>query len=40
MYCVKPLDEEAVLTAAANSRILLTAEEHAPRAASGRPYVS
>ena len=40
MYCVKPLDEEAVLAAAANSRILLTAEEHAPQAVSARPYVS
>lgn len=35
MYCVKPLDEEAVLTAASNSRILLTAEEHAPQGGLG-----
>ena len=35
MYCVKPLDEEAVLAAAANSRILFTAEEHAPQGGLG-----
>lgn len=28
MYCVKPLDEEAVIRAASNARLVLTAEEH------------
>ncbi len=30
MYCVKPLDREAVLTLAGEASILLTAEEHSP----------
>lgn len=35
MYCVKPLDEEAVLAAARDSRVLITAEEHAPQGGLG-----
>ena len=35
MYCIKPLDEEALLTVAANSRVLITAEEHAPQGGLG-----
>lgn len=30
MYCVKPLDKEAVIRAARNAKAVLTAEEHAP----------
>lgn len=30
MYCLKPLDQEAVIQAAARTRALLTVEEHAP----------
>lgn len=30
MYCVKPLDEDAVIKAAKNARVVVTAEEHAP----------
>lgn len=30
MYCVKPLDKEAVLKAAAQAKVVLTVEEHAP----------
>lgn len=30
MYCVKPLDKEAIVKAAANAKVVLTAEEHSP----------
>lgn len=30
MYCVKPIDKEAVIEAAKNSRIVITVEEHSP----------
>lgn len=30
MYCVKPLDRESIIEAASKSRIVVTAEEHAP----------
>jgi transketolase len=30
MYCVKPLDEKAVIKAAENARLVVTVEEHAP----------
>lgn len=30
MYCVKPLDKEAILKAAENARLVVAAEEHAP----------
>ena len=30
MYCVKPLDKEAILKAASNAKVVVTAEEHAP----------
>ncbi len=30
MYCLKPLDQEAILDAAMNSKLILTIEEHAP----------
>ena len=30
MYCVKPLDEAAVVRAAENAKVVITAEEHAP----------
>ncbi len=30
MYCVKPLDKEAIVKAASNAKIVVTAEEHAP----------
>lgn len=30
MYCVKPLDEESVVKAATNAKVVLTAEEHSP----------
>ncbi|SEV99429.1 transketolase family protein [[Clostridium] fimetarium] len=30
MYCVKPLDKEAVVKAAQNAKVVITAEEHAP----------
>lgn len=30
MYCVKPLDTEAVIEAAENARVVVTVEEHAP----------
>lgn len=30
MYCVKPLDKEAVVKAAQNAKVVLTVEEHAP----------
>lgn len=30
MYCVKPLDQEAIVRAAGNARLVVTVEEHAP----------
>lgn len=30
MYCVKPLDKEAIVKAASNAKAVLTAEEHSP----------
>ena len=30
MYCVKPLDEEAVIRAAQDARLVVTVEEHSP----------
>ncbi len=30
MYCVKPLDKEAIIKAASRSKVVVTAEEHAP----------
>lgn len=30
MYCVKPLDKEAVLKAAQNAKVVITVEEHSP----------
>ena len=30
MYCVKPLDKEAVIKAASNAKVVVTAEEHSP----------
>lgn len=30
MYCVKPLDKDAVVKAAQNAKVVITAEEHAP----------
>ena len=30
MYCLKPLDTEAVIRAAKNARAVVTAEEHSP----------
>ena len=30
MYCVKPLDKAAIIRAAENAKVVLTAEEHAP----------
>lgn len=30
MYCVKPLDQDAVIKAAENAKIVVTVEEHAP----------
>lgn len=30
MYCVKPLDQEAILKAAAHAKLVITVEEHAP----------
>lgn len=30
MYCVKPLDKEAIVKAASNAKVVATAEEHAP----------
>lgn len=30
MYCVKPLDEEAVIRAAEKAKLVVTAEEHSP----------
>ncbi|MEE0368255.1 MAG: transketolase C-terminal domain-containing protein [Blautia sp.] len=30
MYCVKPLDKEAIVKAASNVKVVVTAEEHAP----------
>ena len=30
MYCVKPLDKEAIVKAATNAKIVITVEEHAP----------
>lgn len=30
MYCVKPLDEEAIVKAAENAKVVVTVEEHAP----------
>ena len=35
MYCVKPMDEAAVLAAAEESKLLITAEEHAPQGGLG-----
>ena len=42
MYCVKPLDEEAVQKAAGAARLVVTVEEHAPLAGwlQGEPGVS
>ena len=31
MYCVKPLDKEAIVKAASNAKVVVTAEEHAQR---------
>lgn len=30
MYCVKPLDNAAVIKAAQNAKVIVTVEEHAP----------
>ena len=30
MYCVKPLEKEAIVKAASNAKVVVTAEEHAP----------
>ncbi|MGN1025029.1 MAG: transketolase family protein [Faecousia sp.] len=30
MYCVKPLDRDAVIAAASNAKVVITVEEHAP----------
>ncbi len=30
MYCVKPLDKDAIVKAASNAKVVITAEEHAP----------
>lgn len=30
MYCVKPLDKEAIVKTASNAKVVVTAEEHAP----------
>ena len=30
MYCVKPLDKEAIVKAASNAKVVVTAEEHTP----------
>ena len=30
MYCVKPLDKDAIVTAAKNAKLVVTAEEHSP----------
>ena len=30
MYCVKPLDKEAIVKAAGNAKLVVTVEEHAP----------
>lgn len=30
MYCVKPLDKEAIVRAATNAKVVITVEEHAP----------
>ena len=30
MYCVKPLDKDAIVKAASNTKVVVTAEEHAP----------
>ena len=30
MYCVKPLDKEAIVKAASNAKVVVTAKEHAP----------
>lgn len=30
MYCVKPLDKEAIVKAASNAKVVITVEEHAP----------
>lgn len=30
MYCVKPLDKEAIVKAVSNAKVVVTAEEHAP----------
>lgn len=35
MYCVKPLDKEAVIEATRNARLVVTAEEHAPTGGLG-----
>ena len=39
MYCVKPLDKEAIVKAASNAKVVVTAEEHAPFGGLG-PMVS
>ena len=36
MYCVKPLDKEAVIKAAQNAKVVVTVEEHAPFGGLGR----
>ena len=30
MYCVKPLDKDAIVKAAKNAKLVVTAEEHSP----------
>lgn len=30
MYCVKPVDQEAILSAARKARLVVTVEEHSP----------
>ncbi len=35
MYCVKPLDTEAVVKAASNAKVVVTVEEHAPTGGLG-----
>lgn len=35
MYCIKPLDAEAVIAAAGNAKVVLTAEEAAPQGGLG-----
>lgn len=35
MYCIKPIDQNAILEAAKNARLLITIEEHAPTGGLG-----